>query len=170
MKSVFKAHKCCKGFINRERWPRRRSVTTWSQFVLSGFRKTHASACCGAAVITVDGNKRKRLPAMVALLHSRWGGGGCTLDRDCRLQGSAGCRMHGSCRVLCWCVRKMWISCLKSCGCEQTGSPGVGQNLQGSGSHPAVQSVQCLFCPQHNRVDVLRLWELVQCVLSYCLS
>lgn len=73
--------------------------------------------------------------------------------------------------VLCWCVRKMWISCLKSCGCEQTGSPGVGQNLQGSGPHPAAQSVQCLFCPQHtNRGDVLKLWQLVQCVLSWLLS
>lgn len=35
---------------------------------------THASACRGAAVMTVDGNKRKRLPAIVAFLHARRGG------------------------------------------------------------------------------------------------
>lgn len=61
---------------------------------------THASACCGAAVITVDGNKRKRLPAMVALLHSRWGGvggggskgtaGQLTRIVDCRAQPAVG--------------------------------------------------------------------------------
>lgn len=56
---------------------------------------THASACCGAAVITVDGNKRKRLPAMVALLHSRWGGskwmaGQLTMIVDCRAQPAVG--------------------------------------------------------------------------------
>lgn len=89
-------------------------------------------------------------------------GDGWTVDHDCRLQGSAGCWMHGSCFMLV-CEGKI-ISCLKSCGSEQTGSPGVGQNLKGSGSHPAAQSVQCLFCPQHaNRVDVLKLWQLVQC-------
>lgn len=49
------------------------TLTTWSQYVRKVQENT--SACCGAAVITVDGNKCKHLPAMLALLHGRWGGG-----------------------------------------------------------------------------------------------
>lgn len=97
------------------------------------------------------------------------------------LQSSAGFWIHERLLCLCVCVCKenvkifnlALIMRLLVSGQEVMGLESYCvQDLEGSGSHPAVQSVQSrLFCPQYtSRVDIMNHWQPVQHVQHWLLS